>query len=270
MTTMYLLASDMDGTVIPPEKRRQRGREIDTFRRLVRARRDVTLAYVTGRHFALALDGVRSNRLPRPAFFLCDVGTSLYAARGKGWEIDETYRKRMRRKLGGCSGDDIAEALDEMDDISPQEPEKQAEFKRSYYIPLQAERKKIVERVKSRLSRRGILANLVYSVDTERRRGLLDILPADVAKHYAVRFLAGKLGVSRARVVYAGDSGNDMLAFTVGWKTIVVANAPDNVKDVLKSLIRKRPGKFKRRIYFAEESYVKGVIEGARRFGVLG
>ena len=264
----YLLATDMDGTVIPLDRRKERNREIAEFREAVRGNRSVTLAYVTGRHLKLALQGIKEYRLPPPQILVCDVGTSIYTRQGTRWVPDEKYRHMMTRCLGDHSGGEVAEALQGTRDLTPQEEDKQTEFKRSYYVALRADQKKVSARVKRRLTRRGIKANLVYSVDREKRVGLLDVLPEKVAKDFSLYYLQRGLRVSASRVVYAGDSGNDLLAFTSGFNAVVVSNTPDRVKSVLRRLIRGKTS-LAATIFFAEHRYVKGVLEGARHFGAF-
>jgi hypothetical protein len=55
--TRYLLASDLDGTLIPLERDAQRLREVEELVRALAASEDLRLAYVTGRHLALAQAG---------------------------------------------------------------------------------------------------------------------------------------------------------------------------------------------------------------------
>lgn len=264
----YLLATDMDGTVIPLDRRKGRRREIADFRKAIQSNRSIVLAYVTGRHRKLALEGIREHHLPLPRILVCDVGTAVYTRKGRCWVPDNQYRRKMKACLGGHTGDDLARALQDTQDVIPQEEEKQAEFKRSYYVPLPAERKKVIARVKRKLAVKGIKANLVYSVDRQKGVGLLDILPASVAKDSALYYLQRKLRIPAERIVYAGDSGNDLLAFTSGFKAIVVANTPAPVKDILRSLTRKKK-KLSESLFFARHRYAKGVLEGARYFGIL-
>jgi sucrose-6F-phosphate phosphohydrolase len=263
-----LLATDMDGTVIPLDRRKSRKKAIVEFRKTVRTHRSIILAYVTGRHLDLAIQGQRDYGLPVPRLLVCDVGTSIYALQGRRWIPDKAYRRMMKTQLGGHSGDEITAALQGTPDLTPQEDEKQAEFKRSYYVPVRAGKRQVLARVKQRLARKGIKASLVYSVDRQKGVGLLDILPRSVAKDFALYYLQKKLRLPADRVVFAGDSGNDLLAFASGFKAIVVGNTPTSVKRVLSSLMRKKT-KLSKTVFFARHHYAKGVLEGARHFGLI-
>jgi sucrose-6-phosphatase len=263
-----LLASDMDGTVIPLERPARWKKPIAEFRQAVETDRSIALAYVTGRHLELALQGVEKYALPNPRFIVCDVGTTVYLRRGRRWVRDSAYRDLMRQGFGGHAGADVRDALEGTEGLTLQEDETQAEFKCSYYTSLRIDRQKLFARVKRRLARAGIQANLVFSQDAKRKRGLLDVLPSDTAKDTAIFYLQRRLEIDREAVVYAGDSGNDLLAFVSGFRAIVVANTPRPVRETVRNVIR-RKSCLADRIYFAKSKYTAGVLEGCRHFGMF-
>ena len=86
--TRYLLASDLDGTLIPLERDAQRLREVAELVNAVEASDALSLAYVTGRHLSLAQEGIEEIGLPAPDWFVCDVGTSVYRRTNGGYEAD--------------------------------------------------------------------------------------------------------------------------------------------------------------------------------------
>jgi hydroxymethylpyrimidine pyrophosphatase-like HAD family hydrolase len=146
-----------------------------------------------------------------------------------------------------------------------QEEDKQAEFKVSYYTRGQPE--PFVETVQSRLGMVRANLNLVASYDPVAKRGLLDVLPANIAKDYAVRYLHERSGVDEQHLVYAGDSGNDRAAMLAGYPAIVVGNADEALKQDLAAESAARG--LTDRIYFAGQPYARGVLEGLRHFGIL-
>ena len=263
--TRYLLASDLDGTLIPLERDAQRLREVEELVRAFEASEDLRLAYVTGRHLSLAQAGIEEVGLPSPDWFVCDVGTSVYRRANGSYEPDQEYRQAMRAALGGLSGDDARAAIGAMDGLELQEEEKQAEFKVSYYTRGRAE--PFVPAVQSRLDAAQAKVNLVASHDPVTDRGLLDVLPAEIAKDYAVRYLHDRSGVDEDHLVYAGDSGNDRAAMLTGFRVIVVGNADEELKKDLG--IESVAQGIAERIYFAEHPYARGVLEGLRHFGAL-
>jgi hydroxymethylpyrimidine pyrophosphatase-like HAD family hydrolase len=171
----------------------------------------------------------------------------------------------MRAALGGLSGDDARAAIGAMDGLELQEEEKQAEFKVSYYTRGRPE--PFVDAVQSRLDAAQAKVNLVASHDPVTDRGLLDVLPAEIAKDYAVRYLHDRSGVDEEHLVYAGDSGNDRAAMLTGYRVIVVGNADEELKKDLG--IESVAQGIAERIYFAEHPYARGVLEGLRHFGAL-
>jgi hydroxymethylpyrimidine pyrophosphatase-like HAD family hydrolase len=108
---------------------------------------------------------------------------------------------------------------------------------------------------------------LIISHDPLQDVGLLDILPHGVAKDAAVRHLQERTRAPLERVVYAGDSGNDMAAFLAGFSGIVVGNAPESLKSRLRDL--QASGGEERRLYFAESPYAGGVVQGLRHYRVI-
>jgi hydroxymethylpyrimidine pyrophosphatase-like HAD family hydrolase len=117
------------------------------------------------------------------------------------------------------------------------------------------------------LHRLGGTIQAVYSVGAPHGRGLLDLLPAGVAKDFAIRYLHDHTGVHSEDLVYAGDSGNDLAAMLTGFKVVVVGNATPGLRERLTD----RGGELGilDRLFFAEASFAAGVLEGCRHFGIL-
>jgi hydroxymethylpyrimidine pyrophosphatase-like HAD family hydrolase len=86
-------------------------------------------------------------------------------------------------------------------------------------------------------------------------------------QHYALRYLHQQSGVDEQHLVYAGDSGNDRAALLAGYPAIVVGNADEALKKELTAESAARG--IAERIYFAEQPYARGVLEGLRHFGIL-
>jgi sucrose-6F-phosphate phosphohydrolase len=264
MSEYFLLASDMDGTVIPLDQDSGRAAEIRQFNRLCDQHANLLLAYVTGRHLELGLTGVRQFNLPVPDIFVCDVGTSIFRREDENWQQDEQYRQHLSEDWGGRNGRDIAGLLDGILLLRPQEGERQKEFKQSYYVSLEVDHRRIIGEVEERLARHRIKANVVYSIDTVRKLGLLDVLPGGAAKDRALDYLRHRFALDREKIVYAGDSGNDLLAFVSGFQAIVVNNTARAVKGEVLRLARQK--NIEDCVYFARHDYVRGVMEGCYHF----
>jgi sucrose-6-phosphatase len=263
-----LLASDMDGTVIPLEEGALWEADVAELRRAVEERPDLLLAYVTGRDFALAERGIARFHLPVPQLLVCDVGSSLYHWTPEGFRRDHEYAARMEEALGGLSVEDVRDVLDGVRGLTLQPQERQTSVKLSFYVAPGDDHAKVLGVVQERLEAFQGRVQTVYSVRARDGTGLLDVLPAGVAKDFALHYLHDHTGVDEDRLVFAGDSGNDVEAMLTGFKVVVVGNAPGNVKEELKRRAAKE-GIQEERLYFAESPYAGGVLEGCRHFGIL-
>jgi sucrose-phosphate synthase len=87
----------------------------------------------------------------------------------------------------------------------------------------------------------------------------LDILPIRASKGLAVRYLAIKWGLPPERILVAGDSGNDEEMLSGDVLGVVVGNYSPELKRLYG----------KPRIYFAENEYAKGIIEGISHYNFL-
>lgn len=259
-----LLASDMDGTVIPLDRRDSRTQEIEQFNRLIAGHENLALAYVTGRHLELGLAGVEQHGLPVPDIMVCDVGTSIYFRDNNEWRQDEAYSSELRDSWNGLTGPDIARVLADVPMLTVQEEERQKEFKQSYYASVAEDPARIVATTQERLAQNGIEANVIYSVGTMGDIALVDVLPTIAAKDYALEYLWRSLGLEKDRIVYAGDSGNDLLAFVSGFNAIVVENTAEAVKEEVRRQAKEKD--IADKIFFAPSKFVAGVMEGCFHF----
>ena len=258
---MALLACDMDGTVIPLENSARQQQAIEEFSCLV-AKKQFRLAYITGRHFSHALSGIKEFQLPEPEFLCCDVGTSIYKKSEGEWRIDQSYREQLSLAWASEQSGVISQLICSQASFREQEAEKQAEFKRSFYFSTEAVGSNIEQEVLEILNEKSIVCSVIVSRDPLTGDGLLDVLPAKVAKDTALGFLVDEIDEQHSEVVYAGDSGNDLSVFLKDYRSIVVANAPKEVKDAVK--VKQSEGS----LFIASEKYMRGVLEGCRWHGL--
>lgn len=262
-----LLATDMDGTVIPLDAEPQREAEIREFRAALEASEDVILAYVTGRGLELASKGMRQFDLPIPDYFVGDVGTALYRATPDGFELDAEYARRMKEAMGGLDFQEVHESMNPLSHLLLQPHERQTEFKLSFRLPKDQDNQPIVAAVREHLEGLGGRVQVVYSVGAPSGVGLLDLLPEGAGKEQALHYLKEITGIEEEHVVYAGDSGNDLAAMLAGYKAILVANAGDEVREELEEKGRERG--CLSQFHFSSSPFAKGVLEGCRHFGIL-
>jgi len=266
-TTQAMLATDMDGTIIPLEVTPEQKAAIRHFRDTVEKKPDFCLAYVTGRDLPLAEKGIRQHELPVPDILVCDVGTSVYHRSETGFREDQEYIRLMEEARGGMDVRDARHELAHLPELLIQVDEKQSASKLSYHLTRESDHQEVVASVHDRLREMGGGLQAVYSVGAPHGTGLLDVLPNGVAKDFAIKYLQGHTGVPADAMVYAGDSGNDLAALLAGYQAIVVGNATPGLKEEL--TIRSEELGIFHQLYFAQSFYVSGVMEGSRHFGLL-
>lgn len=262
-----MLATDMDGTIIPLEVNPQRKEEIRGFKDKVETEPDFCLAYVTGRDLPLAEKGIRQHDLPIPDILVCDVGTSVYHLNDSSFELDHEYILLLEEARGGLDVRDLRHELAHLPQLLLQPPEKQTASKLSYHLTRESDHQEVVASVQDHLRGMGGSFQAVYSVGAPHGTGLLDLLPAGVAKDFAIQYLQKHTGVQADSLVYAGDSGNDLAALLTGFKAVVVGNATPGLKEEVTAQSMEL-GIF-HRLYFAQGFYAAGVMEGSKHFGLL-
>jgi sucrose-6F-phosphate phosphohydrolase len=262
-----MLATDMDGTIIPLEVNPERKAEIGRFRDEVESKQEFCLAYVTGRDLPLAEKGIRQHELPLPDILVCDVGTSVYHRADSGFEEDPEYVRLMEEARGGLDVRDVQHELAHHPELLIQAEEKQTASKLSYHLTRDSDHGEVVASVQDSLREMGGHLQAVYSVGAPHGTGLLDLLPKGVAKDFAIQYLHEHTGVHSDALIYAGDSGNDLAAMLTGFKVVVVGNATPGLKEELTT--RSRELEIFHRLYFSQGFYVAGVMEGCRHFGLF-
>lgn len=265
-----LLCLDMDRTALPngPQKESPHAREL---LRRVAQRPEVIIAYVSGRRKELQIDAIEEFALPEPAFGVADVGTSIYQVVDGRWSPLHSWNEEIARSWQGRTSEAIQPLLGNLPELRPQEAEAQSPFKLSYFAPPTLDHSKVIEQIQKTLQPAGYRSSIIWSVDETTNIGLLDILPEHATKLHAVEFLMKRTGVGDRRMVYAGDSGNDLPVLTSGLQSVLVANATQEVRDQAMDDVQKRgcPD----RLYSARGgflgmngNYAAGILEGLAHF----
>jgi hypothetical protein len=229
MSARLLLCTDLDRTLLPNGEQPESPQARALFARLV-ARPGVTLVYVTGRHRALVQAALGEYQLPRPAHVIADVGTSIYDVGPVAWQHHHNWQVEIAADWAGTTHAQLVELFAGMRQLELQEPEKQNDFKLSYYLALDVDRLALMARMQALLQDRGVHASLIWSVDDLRQVGLLDVLPAGATKLHALDFLRTRLDFSLAETLFAGDSGNDLPVLASNIPAVLVANASEAVR----------------------------------------
>lgn len=230
MSNRLLLCTDLDRTLIPNGRQPESPGARERFAELVQ-HPEVELAYVTGRHRALVESAMREYSLPRPDFVVGDVGSSIYVVDDDDWRILERWSQVIGADWGGKTHADLLRLLYGLEELEPQEQDRQGAFKLSYYTPMTIDNEALVDAMQSRLENAGVRAAVVWSIDDAAQRGLVDVLPERATKVHAIDYLMHELGYDVAHTVFAGDSGNDLPVLVSPIHAVLVANARPDLRE---------------------------------------
>jgi len=236
-----LIVTDLDNTLTgDPES-------LAEFNELIRERDDIGFGVATGRRLDSALELLEELGLPQPDVIDSDAGTQLHY--GDNLTPDRSWRKQIGF---AWKPEQIHDILDSMTGLYLQDEDKQSDFKISY--ELDAEKAPSLSEIRQQLRAEGLRVNVVLSLDM-----YLDVLPVRGGSELSMRHLLWKWGFSPEKVLVAGDSGNDagmLLGRTLG---VVVGNHSDELES-----LRGRP-----RVYFAQASHARGILEGIEYYQFL-
>ncbi len=236
-----LIVTDLDNTLTgDPEA-------LAEFASILDENEHIGFCIATGRRLDSALELIADLRLPRPDVMDTDVGTLLH------YGDKLTPDRSWRRQIGyAWKPDDIHAVLDDLPGFYLQGELHQSEFKISYEIDTEVAPS--LMKIKKRLREAGVRAKTVLSLGM-----YLDILPVRGGSEMAVRHLMWKWGFSPENVLVAGDSGNDAGMLRGRTLGVVVGNYSPELER-----LRNYP-----RIYFAEQSHARGIIEGINYYHFL-
>lgn len=261
-----ILATDLDGTLIPLEQNPRNKQDLKTLLHY-RLMERFTLVFVSGRHKESICEAICEQHLPLPDWVISDVGTTIYRAEDPFMLTPiDSYREHLNTLTDGYPIEQLDDIALTFESMRRQEPEKQGTFKRSFYAD--ADRTtEIADKIREVFARDDLPFAVVDSIDPFTNDGLVDLLPRGVSKAYALRWWTDHIDRPREAVVFAGDSGNDMAAFTAGYRTIVVGNTDRSIAAAVAEEHRRQD--WAGRLYLAEGQATTGVLEGCRHFGLL-
>ena len=238
----FLLAADIDGTLLGDEQ------GADWLLALSQCcSSSFYLALVTGRSLPSIFELIKENQLPSPDFICNDVGTELLVCNDPKNVLGQKYTAQV------SSAWDLEKiyALGEGDGIWRQDfPEGQPRFQAGFYWDGQDQ---TLAAFCSRLPHQ----QEYYILPSYQR--YIDVIPEPLGKGKVVQFLQEELGLNAARVVVAGDAGNDRPMFDAGFKGIVPANALEELKTAAVSPWH----------YHSPFPAARGVLDGLKHFGFI-
>ena len=265
-----LICSDLDRTLIPNGYQEESAHARAVFRQLAETSH-ISLAYVSGRDKKLILDAIEEFYLPLPDYAIGDVGTSLYRVIKGNWQLSDDWSHEIGQDWKSLTKGKLSEFLADMKEIRLQEPEKQNQYKVSFYADQNVDPQRLIQNIHGVLAEKGVRAGIISSVDEISSDGLLDIIPPRANKLQAIQFLMQQEHFAEDHTVFAGDSGNDLDVLTSGLQSILVKNATE---DIRKEALKKLSGKnLTNRLYLPQGNffgmngnYAAGVMEGLVHF----
>lgn len=237
----HLLITDIDNTLIGDDQSMQ-----ELFRVLSERSEHLAWGVATGRSLELTLEAMTEYNFPMPDILICSVGTEIYYGPDlrydKGWQQHISWQWKPER---------IKEVLGALDYLVFQEAEGQRSHKISYYLE---EKEGRLAAIVGRLKEEKLKNKAIYS-----HGQFLDILPVRASKGKAIDYVRYKFDFPVRNVMVAGDSGNDEDMLSGHARGLVVGNHSSDL-DRLRG---------NRNIYFSDESYAAGIIDGLHYYGFL-
>lgn len=247
--TSFLFVTDLDNTLVGDDAALKiLNQQLSQHRQEFGTK----IVYATGRSLYLYKQLAEEKSLLPPDMLIASVGTEIYLKPGTN-----TYDPEWADILSyGWNREQIAEVASKYQDLVLQPESEQNDFKVSFYLE-EGEVEKILPKLKSELSDRGLEVKFIYSASQD-----LDLLPKNSDKGLALQFLRQKLAAVAERTVVCGDSGNDIALLDGEEKGIIVGNA----KPELYQWYHNNQTDYR---YFAKAGYAAGIIEGLEYFGFL-
>ena len=237
-----IIVADIDNTLIGDAD------SLNEFMALLRKHHhDIGFAVATGRTIESAIDHLTEHNVDPPDIFISSIGSQIYyeglKAPDIGWatHINQKWQKERIKKL-----------LASLDFLVPQKNDFEGQFKISYFMDPNENH---IKKIHDLLTTNRCHYNLIYS-----HGAFLDILPQRASKGKAIRYISYKWGIPLENFLVCGDSGNDEEMLKGDPKGVVVGNYCAELEKL----------KGKRGIYFANEKYAAGILEGIRHYKFLG
>lgn len=254
------LATDLDGTFIPLHDNKAHVNALQKIQSL--RNKPLTLLYVTGRHLSSVQKGIKQYALPIPDGLICNVGTEFYDVRKGDFVSNQSYADTLQEIIGNMDKQTLLSILKKVSEIRLQEEEKQGAFKTSFYLDKNILTEKD-EEISQLLQEHHAPYEVVSSIDPFTNDGLIDILPRQVNKAFALHWWAKQNEQHPSNMVFSGDSGNDFAALTGGFRGVLVNNSPENLQVKIRQQLGVHADTH---FYYSQETATSGVLEGLEYF----
>ena len=236
-----LIITDLDNTLTGDNE------GLAEFIDLISNNDHVGFGIATGRPLSSVMKMIEELGLPTPDLLDTAVGTELYY--GKGLVPDHSWRNQIGYQW---KPNEVRALLEQLPGLYRQAEDQQTKFKISYEVDTQVAPS--LTEIKKLLRQAGLRANAVLSLGM-----YLDVIPVRGGSEYSMRHLLYRWGFAPEKVLVGGDCGNDegmLKGRTLG---VVVGNHSPELNK-----LRNWP-----RIYFAQASHARGIIEGIQYYQFL-
>ncbi len=270
MSEPLLICTDLDRTLLPngPQSESPLARERFAA---VAERREVRIAYVTGRDRTLVEAAIAEYEIPPPDLVVGDVGTSVYSVAEGTWSLWQSWYDHLAAEWKVYDGKSLHALFADLPQLTPQEEHKQGRFKSSFYASTSIDVAQLKRQMSPRLEEADLSYRIIWSIDENLDIGLVDVLPEHASKLHAIRFLMRRLKYTVEKSLFAGDSGNDLNVLCSEIPAVLVANATDEVRREARSLCRS--ARTEAALYFAKGgflgmngNYSAGILEGLAHY----
>ena len=237
-----LIIADIDNTLTGDDEAMH-----EFFELITHAEDNIGFGIATGRRYEEVRKLMADFSIPNPEVLITSVGTEIYY--GKNYTLDKSWQKHIDFRW---NRDKILEVLSQIDGFFLQEEEQQSKYKVSWEVDF--ERAPSVPAIKRILRENGVRAKVVASLGM-----YLDVIPARAGSGLSIRHMAFKWGFPLENILIAGDSGNDEEMLAGNTLGVVVGNYSPELEK-----LRKYP-----RVYFAEATHARGIMEGISYYNFL-
>ncbi len=267
------LATDLDRTLFPNGEQEAD----DSLAELKEAvhRHQLGVIYVTGRNREQIREGINRYDPPLPEYAIAEVGTRIHQVDPASLAFDElkSYTTHLQQVSPGWERNRIeSHLLKEEPRLELQSPENQNPFKISFHCrpdDLESLRMEIPKHLRALSDD----FQEIFSIDETTDQGLVDILPGKANKLHALDYLRQHLALTTDQVIYAGDSGNDLEPLASHYRSILVANATDAVRQSALALSDKNGTRDSLFLAHPDQElngyYASGILQGLRHYRVI-
>lgn len=217
MQNTYLLATDLDDTLVGNQLALEK-----LFEYFQKQAIELTLIYITGRHFDSAKELITKEQLPIPDMLICDVGCSIYTQFTPNlFKEDSDWHDRL------YSNWPAKEILNIIGDLSL---ELQKNIPLAKRISLHISNEEKVKELSQKLAQEELPIKTIYSSKKD-----LDILPYESGKGNALLYILNKYYLDYQNILVAGNSENDLEMLSLGYPSVIVGNAEElllNMREI--------------------------------------